>query len=376
MRYDAVSGKPLGSTPIVNKASQTVAPKYVDGFRRTSQKTSTGGSKPVATPTVPKVTKSVSQKTHTPGMHVAAHKPEPAKTLMRSAVKKPDIKAPSVLKAVSRTDLPANLAVQAITPKASAVTINPKRLKKAAQMVKSPSVSRYGQSGVLPAASTALVAAAPASKQDSIAVIQQSLHGVSSAKTVPHIPVSPVHAAPAKTDIFTEALANARSHEQTHEPSVRADKKRRRVSVLATATLSLLLIVGVVAYTNTPALSMRVASMKAGFSAKLPDYSPAGFNFGTLSYGRGNVTVSYASAQNAGLSYDITQRASNWNSQTLLDNFVQTANKAYQTYQQAGRTIYMYGDNTATWVDSGVWYTVNGNSALSRDQILDLARSL
>lgn len=135
-----------------------------------------------------------------------------------------------------------------------------------------------------------------------------------------------------------------------------------------------MLIVGVVAYFNVPALSMRMASTRAGFQAKLPGYSPLGFSFGNLSYGPGNVTVSYKSDDSH--KFDITQRTSDWDSQALLSNFVASANKAYQTYERAGRTIYFFGNNTATWVDNGVWYTVNGNNSLSKNQLLDLASSL
>jgi hypothetical protein len=340
--------------------------QFVDGFRRPSRAV-------------------VATQKSAAARHITPHNPEQSKTLMRSAVKKPDIVAPSRLKAQGRTDIPAKTPKVAVSPKVSHASVDAKRLKKASQMVKHPEVSRYGTPNALAAIQRSApipaqnLHAAPASS--SIDRIQSSLTNASGGQALapsatPVIPVadSPQHQP--KTDIFTEALARAESHKQIYEPAIKEVRKQRRNALLVTAALLFLLMLGATAYLNAPALSLKVASVKAGFTAKLPGYRPTGFNFGTLSYGKGNVTVSYADASDVNRRYDITQRQSNWDSQTLLTNFVESANKAYQTYQQAGRTVYLYGDNTATWVDSGIWYTVNGNSALSRDQILDLAGSL
>jgi hypothetical protein len=54
---------------------------------------------------------------HSPLHHVAAHKPAPSKTLMRSAVKKPRIQSPAQIKAQSRTDILTRVPKQSITPK-------------------------------------------------------------------------------------------------------------------------------------------------------------------------------------------------------------------------------------------------------------------
>jgi hypothetical protein len=107
----------------------------------------------------------------------------------------------------------------------------------------------------------------------------------------------------------------------------------------------------------------------------MPAEQPAGFTFGYLDYKPGNVTVNFHSPSDS-RQFNITQKASNWDSEALLSNFVATANSAYKTYQQAGRTVYLLSDDTATWVDSGVWYTVNGNSSLSPSQLLEVASSM
>jgi hypothetical protein len=124
-----------------------------------------------------------------------------------------------------------------------------------------------------------------------------------------------------------------------------------------------------------PDLSLKVASYRAGLHAKLPAQSPSGFNFGYLDYKPGNVTANFTSPAD-GRQFNITQKSSDWDSQALLSNFVSSANSAYKTYQRAGRTVYLLGNNTATWVDSGIWYTVDGNSSLSSSQLLELATSM
>jgi hypothetical protein len=349
--------------------SHAGAPKYVDGFRRPSRSAVTTMKRPPQSHAV---------KT------LAPHKPEPAKTLMRTAVKKPDIVAPSKLKAQSRTDILTKAPSQAVAVKLSQASVDSKRLKRAVQTVKHPGVSRYGSMSTVsalqrPAPMSAQSLHVSSSRQASsspIDRIQSSISHATGQSAVPVVPVASMPTFEPKKDIFSEALAQATSHEQTFEQSEIEIKKERRGAIILTSVLCLLLFVGTFAYLNAPSLSLEVASMKAGFSAKLPSFVPQGFNFGNLSYGKGNVTINYANTLDGNHRYAITQRASNWDSQTLLNNFVSTADTAYQSYQMAGRTIYMYGNNTATWVDSGIWYTVNGNNSLSREQILDLAGSL
>jgi hypothetical protein len=45
-------------------------------------------------------------------------------------------------------------------------------------------------------------------------------------------------------------------------------------------------------------------------------------------------------------------------------------------FQQKGLTIYMYDGSHATWVNQGVWYTIEGDSLLDTEQLLRIATSL
>jgi len=152
-------------------------------------------------------------------------------------------------------------------------------------------------------------------------------------------------------------------------------KQPRRGTVLAT-TASAVLLVGYITYINIPNMALRVAASRAGFAAHLPGYQPAGFHFnGPVAYQPGEITVSYASADER--SYTITQKESNWDSQTLLDHIEPQAELYPATYQESGLTIYVYDGEVATWVNAGVWYTVDNEAGqLTTEQMLKIAASL
>jgi len=182
--------------------------------------------------------------------------------------------------------------------------------------------------------------------------------------------------------MIENALARATAHEQT----VHHKKKRSRVArklgvssravAISSTVLAGVLLGGFFAVQNIPNLSMRVASARAGFNASLPGYNPSGFSFaGPINYNPGQVTVSYNSNTDD-RNYKIIQRASNWNSDALLSNFVVASSQPYQTYQDRGRTLFIYDDSNATWVDNGIWYQIEGKSQMTTDQLVRIASSM
>ncbi len=75
-------------------------------------------------------------------------------------------------------------------------------------------------------------------------------------------------------------------------------------------------------------------------------------------------------------SYTVTQQSSNWNSQALLDNTL-ALNGKHETIEKNGQTIYVYDKGTsASWVNGGVRYDLNGNAELSTNEIVSIATSL
>ena len=125
-----------------------------------------------------------------------------------------------------------------------------------------------------------------------------------------------------------------------------------------------------------PNLSVRVAAARAGFDANMPGYKPSGYSFsGPINYSPGQVTITFKSNTD-NKAYSVTQRASNWNSDALLSNYVVAENKQYQTYLDRGRTLYIYDGSNATWVDNGVWYQVEGDAEITTDQLVRIAASI
>ncbi len=404
-RYDAIMGTYLGDSlpmPARNSSVHHVRASHrrsIDGFIQTNNITgSLEPLKPLPRSQYPvhSETRSAHRNAHQPGINVAPHRPQRATTLMRSAVSKPVIKSPAVIKAQTRTDLLATVPQQTVAPKLSVTHIDPVRHRRAERMIQSPAISRFADTS----ASSSQVKyainmpAQPVTRprpqlvgQDFISPTQprrisDTRPPVSHASHRPavHTAGRPVaHSMTASSaahhdDIFEKALAEAKSHEQTYEGARGKVRRRRHILRYVTGSLIAVFLLGFLAYHNAPNLSMQVASYKAGLHAKFPAQQPLGFTFGYLDYQPGNVTINFTSPDSR--QFHITQKASSWDSQALLSNFVASANSAYKTYQQAGRTVYLLGNNTATWVDSGVWYTVDGNSSLSSKQLLELASSM
>lgn len=344
-RYDARTGKVLSAhKTVASGAKEIVKPVAkqpgiaIDGFTR--------------------------RKTATPRPKAAAHsihrKTEKSKTLMRTTVKKPTAKAATKPQVRHRP------------PQASHMDINPKRATRAKTVQKSTLVSRFGvpQKAVKPITTTLPVQPEPTAPPLSIL-------------TEHHKPTLPVAKKTSHQKTFQKAIDGATSHSQ---PKAKKTTKRQRLSRklrvstravnIAAASLATVLLAGFIAYQNVPNLSMRVAATRAGVNGTLPDYQPAGFSLaGPIKYQQGQITLSYSSNSDA-RQFQVNQKTTNWNSDTLLENFVAVGQKTYQTFQDSGKTIYIYDDNNATWVDGGVWYQIEGKSALSSDQLLRLAASM
>ncbi len=137
------------------------------------------------------------------------------------------------------------------------------------------------------------------------------------------------------------------------------------------------LIVGYITYLNVPRIALRVASARAGITAQLPGYLPPGYRFGgPLAYTSGKITLTFKAPEKSG-DLTLTEQATNWNSQALLENYVNPNSVDHLTYQENGLIIYVFNGNTATWVNGGIWYVLTDNqSNLSSDAFLRIASSL
>ncbi len=275
-----------------------------------------------------------------------ARKPEKSATLMRPAVKKP---------------AQNNQAEKHIASAAQVKPVNKNRLWRAKHTPKSSKVKKFHpvhsakQAGITP-------------KLTKLEVKEQSAK-IHRPKAVPPVNNWPV------IDQFEKAMHEASSHLETFVEKTAKSKKSRKLAY-SVACLSILLLASYGVYHFLPVAKVKMASNKAGFSADLPAYSPAGFGLAdpiVADYGK--VTLSYKSRTDD-KGFELIQSPSGWNSQALVANFLDSLNKDYQTVEGAGHTIYTYNNADATWVDSGKWYKVEGNARLSDDQLVKLANSL
>lgn len=282
------------------------------------------------------------------GVHAKQHR---SKTLARSAVKRPTIE-------------PKNIPKDPIDTSAHATT-DIARQKRAHQIKKNRFVSRFGFSDIT---IVPKFASLPVKKAT---LSSQKPSSISTSKPSPM--ANPVLA----------AIQNATSHNEPkpkRTPIHHKVAKKLRVSPktlnIAASACAILLIGGFIAIQNIPNLAVKMAASRAGVDASLPNYHPSGFALnGKVEYKPGQVSFAYKSRTDE-RQFNIIQTASSWNSDALLDNFINTSRRTYQTYQDKGKTIFVYDDSNATWVDGGVWYQIEGNSSLNSDQLLRLASSL
>lgn len=351
-RYDALTGKLLGkgSAPVIEPLAPALTQppiRSVDGLM--PKHAATTALHPVPVP----ATKNRRQHaSHT----VKAHQPQRASTLMRRAVHKPG----TTPKPAIKTQTPHEIAaapVAAITQKHSVAQINPIRVERAHQTPKHRAVHRFNHSA--------------AQNGPSMAVIQP--HIPSAAHTTAPIPYrsSPAPKPPRHSrDIFEEAIARAQSHEQPAPKAPKHRKKHGRLAGTLAGIAAFLVLGGFLAYLNMPGIELRVASFQAGFTAQLPSYSPTGYKLANIENKHGIIGLSFRSGEST---YQITQQPSNWNSQTLRDDLIATAD--HEPVESHGRIIYIYG-NSASWVNSGVRYDITGNAHLTKADIVDIATSM
>ncbi len=176
-----------------------------------------------------------------------------------------------------------------------------------------------------------------------------------------------------KKQAIEKALHNAKPAKVKKQSFL---KRHPRTMSISTAALALVLLAGYLTYINLPSISVRVAAAQAGIAATYPSYQPSGYSLhGPVAYANGQVSMKFAA--NVGTqNYKVTQVKSSWDSSALLDNYVDQASSGdYTTFNNSGLTIYVYGTNAA-WVSGGILHTIQGNAALTTEQIQRIATSM
>jgi hypothetical protein len=333
--YRPSQGRTRGIT-----AAKPIKGDNMDGFFRAPQGTAT------LTPTRP------TTHMHVPN-HAQAHKPQLAKTLMRSAVKPPapGFKQQATIQGSLQHKIPGF-----IVTKQSVGSINPHRLSRAANVERSPHIARHHSPNAQPIA----VSYAPLQVQ-----------------TAPDKPETSGAPAPQPTnkpiDIFEHAVANAGNYVDLHAHNAHFKKHvRHHITSMAAGVLALVFIAGFAAYQNTPGLQFKVASMQAGISTHLPNFQAAGFAYNGVRAQNGKLTVGFTGQ---GAQYQLTQQSTNWDNRDMIQNISSTDAGGvpdYRTLKVNGTEVYKLRNNTATWVAGGQWYQVTGNNILSDEQLKSL----
>jgi hypothetical protein len=336
-QYDARTGKIISESSHNSSPNIVVQPKpgqVVDGFTRRPTTASENLAK---------------QKSARASVNHAKRPVFKSKTLMRPSVKKP-------------AQIKNDIQKQKYIPKPSHTTAV--RMSRAETTPKSTMVSRFGLD----------------SMQSSVKKSIQHLPVVSAPSNV-----GLVKSAENELEKFENALKNAGSQIQHLEqevvrkvPILQRIGFKNKFANIASLSFGVLLLVGFFAYQNAASISMRVAASRIGIDAKMPAYTPAGYGPSKkISASDGRVSISFISNTDD-KSYTLSQQASNWNSSALLANHVQkrTCPTCFQTWQDGGKTVYIYDNSNASWVDGGIWYQIEGNASLTSDQLLRLANSL
>ena len=146
---------------------------------------------------------------------------------------------------------------------------------------------------------------------------------------------------------------------------------------IAVSVLALFLTGAYLWQSNYSNLAFKIASAKAGVSASVPGYIPAGYNLGgDIQTNPGTVNYNLVN-NNQNKRISITQSKTDWDSQALAESYVAPKAENYLAVQAKGLTIYMLGNNQATWVNKGTWYKIESlNQAISQEQAVKIAGSL
>ena len=173
-----------------------------------------------------------------------------------------------------------------------------------------------------------------------------------------------------------KALNSATRLPQTKKRSKKPFLKEFGMARIALATAcAVTAIFAIVYFVNLTSkdMSMQVAAVQSGIEASYPSYIPRGYDMSDVTSSKGRITMNFKSDEG---SYTITEEATTWDSDGLLDNYVKEHyGDEYTVLREQGLTIYMGGD-WETWVNGGLVYKLTVSSgALTKKQMKTIATS-
>lgn len=290
--------------------------------------------------------------------HHKAHSAQASQTLMRTAVKRP---GPSLRKQLGTVGSLQHGVPSLIVPKKSVLSLDEQRLIRAKTVGRSPFIAHHStpKPGVVPTVAPVPVAPQP----------------VRPTEETPVAP--PAHKNQKPTDIFEHALANASHYVDIHAHHRAYRKKvKTHVASMLAGSMVLIAIASFVAYQNSPALQFRVAAIRAGVSAHMPNYAAIGYTYNGVQAHDGKLVIGLKHGQSA---YTVTQQPTNLSNDDMIQTVGATDASGvpdYTSIPAGATTVYRFGNNTATWVQDGKWYTVTGTGALGDAQLQKLVKNI
>lgn len=289
-----------------------------------------------------------------------ARKPQQAQTLMRHAVKKP---GPGIKKQMHTKHEIAHTPSQAIAPRQKSA-VDAARLQRATKVAKNDAVNRFYAPAHIPTTYAHTPVQTHPTAPQAVAATQNA-------------PATPPPVATEQfAHLFEQAIASA-----THYVDIAGEKAhfkkraRRHVAVMSTGVIAVLVFAGFAVYLNTPRLQARVASAVAGVSTQVPNFAATGFTYRGVSTADGALV--YTLEKN-GVAYRLTQQATSWTGEQMVDHvatFDANGVANYSVTRVDDTDVYSFGSSHASWVKDGTWHKIQGDKALSTEELSALVRS-
>lgn len=177
------------------------------------------------------------------------------------------------------------------------------------------------------------------------------------------------------------ALERSNAHKQPeYTASTWVAIKQRLSTMPRLITFGLAGLIGFTAlgvgwYLALPNISMQLAANRSGVEATIPGYQPSGYQMNrSIEYEPGKVQLHYNTmADNR--SFSIKKTKTDQTSEDLRQHITEHAD-THQAINHKGKTVFVYGNGNAMWIDGGVHYTIQGAYSLNSDQLIRLIESL
>ncbi|MBP9813119.1 hypothetical protein KBC51_01615 [Candidatus Saccharibacteria bacterium] len=389
-KYDAVTGKLLNGPTVHSPTHQNQKVvsngRNLDGVRKSASQP-TIGSHAHMSPVPKQAQSTVNKKVIEPSRQVVdglRKKPQKSVTLARKVVKKPTTRQ-ALVHSKSIAPVTKSQSEQNMTPNPTQKSFFKKvpeaRLARALSQKTSSAISRFTPTSPASKAVVSPELAVQPQPNHQIQTTTQPKQLSNSSKTVKHSVIKQ-HTANQKNNVFDhKPVAQLNQHDSPdvrpfHKKVHHRVRNRRYLSGLVAACFAFLLLFSFLAYQKIPQVAVKVAAHNAGFDARVPSNIPSGYSFKSpVKKTDDSLAISYKSNTDE-RQFKIIQKESSWTSESLLSNFLIDGKKQYQAYYDKGMTVFVYDNSNATWVDKGVWFTLETNGALSSEQILSLASSI